>query len=425
MTLTDSGVAALKPTPGKQVDYPDAKVPGLAIRVSPGGTKTWLLRYMAPTGERRRMKLGTYPALKLADARSRALKSRAVVEDDRDPVAEKAQAQAQSASLNDLAEEYWGAAAKGLHGGRGKPKRQRSIDVERQRYEAHAAPEIGKKPYSRLTRGDIRELQRKLTDKGLSPHTVAGVLGAVRGILGLAVHEERIAANPAAGVIRTTSLPKRERYWTPEQARTLYAAFACEDSELEPSTRLLLRFLALTLLRRDEARLATWAEVDADARTLTVPAARMKGGKAHVVPLSGEAWSVLQQAKRHFGSKGGLIFPSARLRPGEKERQPLFKDVPYVALRRACTRLDVPGGGPHDWRRTAATTMTGEALGIRRFIVSLLLAHTAEEGAAVTGLYDLNAYLPERRRALDAWAAFITRASAENVIALRGEAANG
>lgn len=62
--------------------------------------------------------------------------------------------------------------------------------------------------------------------------------------------------------------------------------------------------------------------------------------------------------------------------------------------------------GPHDLRRSGATAITSERIGIPRFTVSLVLGHRSETGG-VTRTYDRNAYLPEKRRALDAWAALL------------------
>ncbi|MGH6910634.1 MAG: tyrosine-type recombinase/integrase [Phenylobacterium sp.] len=410
--LTDATVAGLKAEPGRQTEHPDTKVAGLMLRVSPGGTKTWVMRYAAPTGERRRMKLGTYPALGLADARLKALKGRTSIEEEGDPAAERARARQLSRTVDELAEEYWSAAAKGLHGGRGKPKRASTLALEKQRYQAHASAAIGGMPFNKLTRGDIRRLERTLSETKLSQHTIAGVLGAVRAILGVAVYDERIAMNPATGVIRTAALEGRERHWTASQARALYEAIAGPSCEMEPAMQGLQRFVALTLVRRDEARLARWDEVDLEGRTWTIPAVRMKGGRTHVVPLSTEALAVLEEVRDQSGGEG-WIFPSLFLPEGETGPRPLNRDAPYVALCRTCVRVQAPKGGLHDWRRTGATLLTGEALGVRRFVVSLLLAHNANEGAAVTAFYDRNDYLPEKRGALEAWGQFLAGARGE------------
>ena len=73
------------------------------------------------------------------------------------------------------------------------------------------------------------------------------------------------------------------------------------------------------------------------------------------------------------------------------------------AVNRLCTRLKLPLGSPHDFRRTGATTLTNETYRVRRFIVGKVLGHTAHEGTAVTAIYDRNEYLVEKREALDAW----------------------
>lgn len=409
-TLTEASVAALKPTADRQSEHPDSKVFGLMLRVSPGGTKAWVMRYAAPSGERRRMKLGTYPALGLAEARLKALKVRVEIEEDTDPAQLRRERRARSETLDELAGEYWAAAAKGLHGGRGRPKRPGSIAVERQRYEKHAAPRIGSRPFNKLVKGDIRALERALSETDLSQHTIAGVLGSVRALLAFAVHEERIPANPAVGVIRTAALEGRDRYWPANQARAIYGALCGHDGDIDPSMKLLLRFLALTLVRKNEARLARWEEIDLEARTWTVPGGRMKSGRPHVVPLSLEALGVLAEAGKRLG-RTGWVFRSSFERPGVKELQPFNMHAPYVALRRLCQQLKVQEGGPHDWRRTGATLLTGEALGIRRFVVSMLLAHSTSEGAAVTRFYDRNDYLSEKRMALERWAAMLSRAN--------------
>ena len=79
-------------------------------------------------------------------------------------------------------------------------------------------------------------------------------------------------------------------------------------------------------------------------------------------------------------------------------------------MNRIVAALKMEGATPHDLRRTGATSLTGERIGIPRFIVSQVLAHAGDTGgaAAVTGVhYDLNDYLPEKRRALDAWASLL------------------
>ena len=75
--LTARTVDSIKPTPGKRAEYFDTEVPGLALRVTERGAKSWTLMYRTKRGGRlRRLTLGTQTVLSLADARGRARQSR-------------------------------------------------------------------------------------------------------------------------------------------------------------------------------------------------------------------------------------------------------------------------------------------------------------------------------------------------------------
>ena len=87
-----------------------------------------------------------------------------------------------------------------------------------------------------------------------------------------------------------------------------------DGSKASKAAKLCLRFLILTTARSGEARRATWAKVDSEAREWRIPGERMKGGAGHRVPLSDAALVVLERA-RALDDGSGLIFPSP-LRPG-------------------------------------------------------------------------------------------------------------
>ncbi len=87
-----------------------------------------------------------------------------------------------------------------------------------------------------------------------------------------------------------------------------------------------------------------------------------------------------------------------------------------VAIRRLCARLGIPHGSPHDFRRSGATTLTGERYGFTRFVVSQVLGHAGRDGAAVTAVYDRNDYLPQKRAALEAWARHIIVVSTQGSV---------
>jgi integrase len=178
-------------------------------------------------------------------------------------------------------------------------------------------------------------------------------------------------------------------------------------SRIDPLTCLAARLMLITLSRRTEACGARWDEIDRASLKWTVPGERSKSGRAEVKPLSREALVIMDAAAAYaaslFGQRNSefvfpcLTDPTTFLEPGQVTR----------AIKRLCKRLEIPHGSPHDFRRSGATTLTDEKYGFPRFIVSKVLGHKikdSRDGAAVTEIYDLNEYLPQKRAALDAWA---------------------
>jgi integrase len=168
--------------------------------------------------------------------------------------------------------------------------------------------------------------------------------------------------------------------------------------------------MLITLSRRTETCGARWDEIDRAALKWTVPGERSKSGRTEVKPLSAEALAIMDAAAAYaallFGRRNSefvfpcLTDPSTHLDPGQVTR----------AIKRLCKRLEIPHGSPHDFRRSGATTLTDEKYGFPRFIISKILGHKitdSRDGAAVTEIYDLNEYLPQKRAALDAWAKHI------------------
>ena len=89
--LTDIALRNLKPTIGRQVDVYDSKIRGLAVRISPMGTKAFVVWYRIGS-KARRLTLGRFPTMSLAEARKRAQEALLQVADGKDPAAEKQRA---------------------------------------------------------------------------------------------------------------------------------------------------------------------------------------------------------------------------------------------------------------------------------------------------------------------------------------------
>lgn len=410
---TDRQVAALKPSE-KPYEASVDKSRGLYVRVFPTGSKQFELRYTAVNGSRRRHTLGLYPDLSLSQARAKAAAHRVNVTEGRDPAAELAAEKERARTgetLNELAQAYWAAAARGLHGGRRRPKRASTLDTERRWWRNHVERTLGRRRFTEIRRADVKIFMRELaTDSGLAPASLASVGSLVQAVLGFAVHEDRLDANPAAGLARPLALTSRDRLLSDQALGELWRAATVasrprgegERSEdiharLGPEMGLAIRLLILSLTRRTEVAGARWGEFDLDAKLWTIPAVRAKARHLHVVPLTPDMLEVLTLARR-LNPKGETVFPA----------QKGFGDhLDPHAITRAFTRIlerrKLGHGSPHDVRRSGATTLVGR-YGISRLVVGYVLGHTAKEGAAVTSVYDRHSYIPEKRHALSAWA---------------------
>lgn len=415
---TDRQIAALRPA-GKAYEIGIAKSRGLCLRVFPTGAKNFEFRYVAANGARRRLALGGYPDLSLSEARSKVAALRVSVVDGADPAAARLAARERARigeTLNELAEAYWRAAAVGLHGGRRRPKRASTIEGERQTWKNHVRSGLGKRAFTEIKRADIKAFMRALvTEGGLAAASVASIGGLLHAVFAFAVLEERLDGNPVAGLARPLALTSRERMFDDEALTTLWGAAeaACRPrhagektagvhARLDPVMGLAIRLLMLTLTRRNEIAGARKVEFDRKAGLWTIPSERAKAKHLHVVPLGPDALEVVDMAWA-LAPDSPFLFPSPRT-PG----QPLDAHAITRAFARTCVRKKLATGSPHDIRRSGATTLTGR-YGVSRFIISLILGHTPQGGAAVTSVYDRHTYVPEKREALQQWADHLLR----------------
>lgn len=423
---------ALPAAGSDRLELRDDDEPGLIFRVTTGGVRSWSLRYRNSAGEQRRKSLGNFPATTLAGARQEARKVKAAVDTGVDPVAEERRSKAAEVAkrlrtFHGLADAYFADAELGLHRPNAKSaKRSSTMAEERRIFDRLVAPKFGDVPIEDVKRADIQAFvtaqSRKATSNGRHCRTV------LRQLLSYAVWKELLDHNPAHD-IAVVAPAARERILTDKELAAVWRACAApqdvEDLKLSPEMGLAIRMAAVTLQRGGEVTGMRRSEIDRKARIWLIPAGRMKGKRPHLVPLSDLALSLLDEADALIAGED-FIFQSPRRTEGEPVA-PIDRRSFSRAMARVVDVLELPRATPHDLRRTGATAITSERIGIPRFIVSQVIAHAGDTGgaAAVTGRhYDLNDYLPDKRRALDAWAALLSsivnaQDRADNVTDLR------
>ncbi|MCZ6666175.1 MAG: site-specific integrase, partial [Gammaproteobacteria bacterium] len=298
----------------------------------------------------------------------------------RDPAAER-QAQRQSAitapTFKDLADEF----LKRHAIGRDPDEPNKRTWKEDQRIlDTYLKSWHGRKAES-ITRREVIALLDDIADR--APTMANRVLACLRKVYNFGVTKDRVTNNPAHQVSPPGGAERsRDRIFDAEEIRKLWAAF-------DGPTGTIYRLVLTTGQRSGEVAGMTWNEIDFDSATWTVPAARMKSKRVHIVPLSGLALDMLQNVTRLDDE---FVFPSPK--PGQ----------PIKNLGKAAERVKKASGiddfRSHDLRRTCGTGMT--KLGFSRFVMDRCLGHL-EPG--VGSRYDRHDYLGEKAAALGAWSA--------------------
>ena len=373
--FTARWVAAVSAPQTGQVDYFDQKPPGLGLRVTPGGRKTWFVMYRHHS-RLRRYTLGTYPALGLADARQRATDARHSVAHGGDPAAAR-QAARQAPTVAELATQYLDLYAK-IH--------KRSWKGDAWALASDVLPAWGQRKASDVRRRDVVLLLDQIVARG-APIQANRVLALVRKMFNWAISRDLLEHSPCTQVRAPGKEHPRERVLTTEELVAVWTAFTA----LPPVWEVYMKVTLLTAQRSGEVRTMQWDDIDLAAAWWTIPGVQVKNGLAHRVPLTASVLALLHQLRSAVGSTP-CVFPSPKL-----QQRPIT-NVDVMA--RMVVRQTGICYHTHDLRRTAASHMT--SMGISRLVVAKILNH-AEPG--VTKVYDRHSYDAEKRQALEAWGA--------------------
>lgn len=444
LNLTDKTVRAARAPAGQRLELWDTGCKGLCLRVSDSG-KAWFFRYRAPDGRQPRVKLGDFSdAFGLADARLKANRLKVEVSDGKDPAAEsrkaKAAAKAETIkSFDSLADAFLEASERGDWKPKGKQKRERTIADERGSLKRHIRPTLGREKPADIDRKTVRALLQKMKAAGIGAQTTKAH-AVIRQVFAYAIGEELagVSVNPAVGFSSPVAQKARTRTLDDAELKKVWAALVDPSGLVTPDgakvtvgrpMRIAIQLAALLLVRRNEVAGMAVSELNLDAATWLIPGERMKGGLPHLVPLPPESVALIREAMKlaAFGrdEAPAHIFPSSH-----KPAHSIRPDSITHAMAALTGGVGVVNATPHDLRRTGATLMTSERLGVSPFIRSQVLSHRSDAGGGASvsmAHYDTNDYLPEKRRALEAWEGLLLEIVGErkrpnNVAAIRGAA---
>ena len=364
---------------------------GFGVRVTDRGAKSFVLYARVPPSRMpARLALGDADKMGLAAARKKAREWLDQIQQGRDPRESARQEQlaaqrSRRTTFAVVAEAWLEEAVQGQ-----RKAREVAADVRRE-----FIPRWGNRPVTEVTSLDVRNAIMEV--KRRAPAQARNVLGYAKRLFGWAVaqHAYGLEESPAERLRAKDLLGKkvlRQRVLTDAELRALWRATDKLAYPLGP----LFKMLALTGQRKSEVAEARWREFDFARRLWTIPAERMKGGAAHVVPLTDDVIALLETLPRF--KKGDHLFSTT------------YGAKPVNGFSKAKGRLDAAMteqlGGPadsfviHDIRRTMRTGLS--ALPIPDNVRELVIAHARPD---LHKVYDQFAYVEEKCHALELWAA--------------------
>lgn len=374
----------------------DAKT-GLRLVVQPSGHKSWATRYTF-AGRDRKFTLGDFGKIDLAKARKLAADVHLKVAAGADPQADKVTARRRAASgldkqhlLGAAYEEYREHIEARIAKNKMRPKTYATI---RSVFKLVLLPKFSRRALDEIEPG---ELKLAIAKAGDPQHTHA----VARTFFNWCRSELLLKGpSPMDGLKPPASSEPRDRVLTEQEIRWLWRAADKMDYPFGPMLKLLL----LTGARRDEVAHMTRSELDLEKRTWTIPAARVKNKREHVVHLSDAAIEILKSLRVVKG-KAGYCFTTSGDAPVSG-----YSKAKEIVDRLMAGYLDdgesIEPWTFHDLRRTCATGM-GE-LGVAIHVIEAALNHVSGKRGGLVGRYQHQTYATERREAFQLWGNHVT-----------------
>lgn len=345
MALTDVAIKNAKP---REKPYKMGDAGGLFLLVQPSGGKLWRLKYRVD-GREKKLGIGTYPEVGLADARKRRDDARELIAAGKDPSREKqrskvrARTQAEN-TFTAIAAQYCNKRK------RDGDKAWAAATATRSEYLLSLLDRsIGKMAINEIEPPDVLAAIRKIEGKG-NLESARRTLQLASAVFRYAVATARLASDPTRDLRGALTAPTVTHYGAITDAKRVGELLRAIDGyDGQGLTKLALQLAPHVFVRPGELRHAEWGEIDLDAALWVIPAEKMKMRKAHHVPLSRQALALLTEVRAVTGPSG-YVFPSMRTRS-----RPMSENTINAALRRLGYASDEMTA--HGFRAMASTLL--------------------------------------------------------------------
>lgn len=376
---------------------------GLYLSIDPTGRRRWVFMYTRD-GKRTELGLGGGRDLTLANARKEAGTLRTILASGGDPRSAREKQERQT--FGEVADAYVEAMRPSWRNA--KHAAQWAMTLTK-----YAAP-IRPRMVETISTREILEVLQPLWQR--TPETAERLRGRIENVLDAAKAKGlRSGENPARWRGHLDQLlPKRQRLSRGHHTALPYAdvpSFMANLRGREATAARALEFAILTAARSGEVLGATWAEIDLDAAVWAVPAARMKAGREHRVPLSARAVELLEGLDAARDAETAK--PADPVFAGAKGK-PLSSMAMAMLLRRMGSAVTAHGF------RSAFRDWASETTGFPHEVCEMALAHTI--GNKAEAAYRRGDLFNKRRGLMDAWASYCGE-NAGNVVRLAASAA--
>jgi integrase len=370
--LTPKTIDALPTAAEKRYEVRDTLVIGLLLRVSPTGKKVWYVCTRIE-GRLRRIKIGSYPTISLADARS---KSQAVLREIQLGQYHACPEPPSSVpTFGEIVPQFIELYAK-----------PRNRDWRGTQRVLGKFASLRSKPIDDVRRADVVRILDAIVANG-TPFRANRALAAIKKLMAWCVDRGTIQVNPVAGLKPPTKEVSRDRVLSDEELLACWRASEAEGFPFEPFIKILL----LTGQRRGEVSAMRWSEIDLNKMLWAIPAERTKNATQHTVPLAPAVINILRAIPRFLNSD--LVFTTTGKTPISGFGR--LKDRLDATIEKKDWRF-------HDLRRTVATNLA--IMGTPPHVIEAVLNHKSGIVSGVAAVYNRHAYLEEKRTALERWA---------------------
>ena len=372
---------------------------GLTFTFSASGTAAWVLRYRVAGVRRKELTLGNYPDLTLAAARKLARERRVDVDQGKDPAAEKKVDKMRTKmawTVRQLIEDY---KAKKLTT---PPLAEGTVYYRKWDLDKVITPKLGSMEVRNVTPADLVHV---IESSKRSWTICKRLLTSAKLLFAHACGKRLIDVNPCVGIELTALMgarpPIRKRVMLSEDELRILLK---NINDIGIENGLALRILLATCVRSIELAKARWEHVDLEAGTWWVPDESVKTRVGFLVPVTATVAGWFKELKALAGNSSWVLPARTERRRTRLGDTHVGKTTLWAAITRAFGReqIDVRRFTPHDTRSTAKGHMRN--MGIPNDITEIALNHALKGMEAV---YDVREEIPERRLALEKWAAFI------------------